>query len=308
MSLTEAISIIDFFVTHETSQHKLIVLSLTKPMGISWVFETSQHQLTDMSLTKHICNSRLICHSRNLFASFDYSSLTKPLSISQLIFHSRNHFVSLTFFTHQISQYLLIFLSLTKPICISWQFVTHKTSQHQPTYVTHETYGHKLIVLSLTKPLNISRHISLTKPIWIGWFLETHKSLSISRHISLTKPVWIGCLFCLSQNLSASADTHKTMFEFGGLWFECYLGWHKLAQHGTFMKWFKQPSWSLCQSDLPPDPARLVTGALQSLKFCPPNSNVELCAWVKAFSKGLCFTLINSLIYRYTVQVSTVYI
>ena len=73
---------------------------------------------------------------------------------------------------------------------------------------------------------------------------------------------------------------HKTMFEFGGLWFECYLGWHLLAQHGTFMKWFKLPLWSLCQSDLPPDPARLVTGALQSLKFCPPSSNVDLCASV----------------------------
>ena len=164
-------------------------------------------------------------------------------------------------------------------------------------YATHETYLDQLIVLPFTEPLSIGRHMSLTKPIWIGWFLETHKSLSISRHISLTKPVWIGCLFCLSQNLSASADTHKTMFEFGGLWFECYLGWHKLAQHGTFMKWFKQPSWSLCQSDLPPDPARLVTGALQSLKFCPPNSNVELCVspvactWLFEMLRGICSLL-----------------
>ena len=66
-------------------------------------------------------------------------------------------------------------------------FVFHKTSQHQPTYVTHQTYLDRLFVLSFTKPLRISRHMSLRKPIWIS------------------------CQFCLSQNLSASADIQELL-------------------------------------------------------------------------------------------------
>ena len=62
------------------------------------------------------------------------------------------------------------------------------------TYVTHETYLDQLIVFALTKPL------------------------SISRHTPLTKPIWIGCLFCLSQNLSASADNSLNLFGSADFW------------------------------------------------------------------------------------------
>ena len=31
----------------------------------------------------------------------------------------------------------------------------------------------------------------------------------------------------------------KTKFKFGGLEFDCYFGWNKPEQHGTFSKWFQ---------------------------------------------------------------------
>ena len=75
-------------------------------------------------------------------------------------------------------------------------------------YATHETYLDQLIVLPFTEPLSIGRHMSLTKPIWIGWFLETHKSLSISWHV--THKTYLDRLSVLSFTKPLSISWHVT--------------------------------------------------------------------------------------------------
>ena len=96
-------------VTHETYQHQQTVVSAVP-----------QPQLIVLSLTKPLSISRLIRHSKNLFASVD------------------------CFVTHETAQHQLTDMSLRKPICISYLFVTRNTIQHQPTD------------LSLTKPSCVS--------------------------------------------------------------------------------------------------------------------------------------------------------